>query len=144
MTCPRVVISGLSPSLMGLQWESSKGLRIGRHGSTDIVLHDPAIARNHAEVAIRDGIWVVRDVARNARTPTYVNGKPVAEESHLHANDVLQCGGLALKATVVEGPEMAAPLAKEDRAVPGSCLKTTRTFLRVEAATQNSWDQTLH
>src|SRR5437870_2704748 len=77
MARPRIVLAGLSPSLQGLQWESDTRLRIGRHDSADIVLRDPSLARHQAEIVIRRGKWAVRDLARNERQTTHINGRTI-------------------------------------------------------------------
>ena len=50
MARPRIVLSGQSPKLQGLKWESDRMLRIGRQHSMDIVLDDLSVCRHHADV----------------------------------------------------------------------------------------------
>jgi putative nucleotidyltransferase with HDIG domain len=147
MARPRIVLAGLSPTLRGLQWESDSGLRIGRHQSADIVLHDPSIGRQHAEVALRNARWVVRDLARSERQPTLLNGQLLGPgEARLSANDVLHCGNLALQIAVVEDPSEPTPVPTPTPVrggAPGSHLRTTGSFVRIEATTRHSWDEAL-
>src|SRR5229473_6879519 len=77
MAPPRIVLAGVSPSLQGLQWESNSSLKIGRHDSSDIVLQDHSVVRQHAEITYKNAKWTVRDLARNERSPTLLNGRPV-------------------------------------------------------------------
>src|SRR5271155_4202306 len=97
---PRIVLAGMCPSLQGLQWETDRILRIGRHESSDIVLHDSTVSRQHAEIFPRSTSWMLRDVARADRHPTLVNGKPIGQgEWPLSCRDVLQFGNTALQVT---------------------------------------------
>ncbi|HYV34390.1 MAG TPA: HD domain-containing phosphohydrolase [Gemmataceae bacterium] len=145
MVRPRLVLSGLTPTLKGLQWETDTALRIGRHDSADIVLHDPTLGRNQAEATFRDGKWMIRDLARSDRHPTLLNGRALSGETQLRLNDVLQFGSVALQAAVVQEPVQEAPIVVDGspRSIPGSCIKASGSFLRVEAAAQHSWDEAL-
>src|SRR5262249_11534804 len=141
---PRIVLAGRSPSLQGLQWESDDALRIGRHESSDIVLQDNSVGRQHAEVAFRRSRWVLRDLARNDRTPTLVNGRPVGPgEWPLHFEDLLHFGNMALEVTALEEPESEKPPSSTGVGAAGSCLKSSGTFMRIEAAAKNSWEGAL-
>jgi putative nucleotidyltransferase with HDIG domain len=145
MSRPHIVLAGLSPSLKGLQWESDSRLRIGRHDSSDIVLADPTLNRHQAEVIVRKNNWVLRDLARSERQGTFLNGKPVGDESPLKTDDILQCGNLALQVAEVVNPEIevqqSPPLGLSGEG--GDRIKTTRSLLRVEAIAQHSWDEAL-
>jgi putative nucleotidyltransferase with HDIG domain len=126
-------------SLQGLQWETDRVLRIGRHESSDIVLPDLTVGRHHAEIFSRSTSWLVRDLARAERHPTLVNGKAVGPaDCTLQCNDMLQFGNMLLQVTVLEeaAPHMAAPSV----VVPGSRMKTTGSFVRIAATARHSWD----
>ena len=69
----RIVLTGLSPSMAGLRWESENVLRIGRQNNVDVVLRDFSIDRLQAEVRFTGGRWVLRDLARNPAFPTLLN-----------------------------------------------------------------------
>jgi HD-GYP domain-containing protein (c-di-GMP phosphodiesterase class II) len=143
MATPRIVLAGKSPVLQGLQWESDSILRIGRMHSADIVLHDHTVGRQHAEVLFKNREWIVRDVGRNPKKPTMVNGQPVgASEMALRRDDVLHCGNLALQVTVLEGLEAAAK-PSAPTSVVGSRLKTSGSFVRVDVASRRSWEEAL-
>jgi HD-GYP domain-containing protein (c-di-GMP phosphodiesterase class II) len=141
MVRPRIVLSGRCPKLQGLQWETDRLLRIGRHESADIVLHDQTVSRQHATIFPRDTRWVVRDLACAERHPTLVNGQPVgAGECALRCHDLLQFGNMVLQVTVLEG---AAPAAAPAPAGAGDRLKTTGSFVRIQASARHSWDEAL-
>jgi HD-GYP domain-containing protein (c-di-GMP phosphodiesterase class II) len=142
MPGPRLVLSGKCSKLQGLQWETDGVLRIGRHESSDIVLHDPTVGRQHAEVLPRSSRWFVRDVARSERHPTLVNGQSVGKAEYpLQCHDVLQCGNMVLQVTTLQEAGPAQATAKP--AVPGSHLKTSGSVVRIEAAARHSWDEAL-
>jgi HD-GYP domain-containing protein (c-di-GMP phosphodiesterase class II) len=140
MARPRIVLSGVCPNLRGLQWETDRVLRIGRHESSDIVLHDLTVSKQHAEIYPRSTSWVVRDLARAERHPTLVNGQPIGlAEFALSREDVLQFGNMLLQVTDLQ--EVLPALPPSPTPAAGKHLKTTGSFVRVEATTRHSWDQ---
>src|SRR5436190_756653 len=141
MARPRIVLSGVSPKVVGLQWESEYALRIGRQPSADIFLDDPSICRQHAEVVSAGPRWVVRDLANQDRHPTLINGTRLSRgEQQLKQNDLLQCGTMALKVTTLETAVEAPPPALP----PGvDHIKASGTFMRVQAKAQHTWEEAL-
>src|SRR5947208_1731219 len=106
----RIVLSGLSPRLQGLQWESLGALRIGRHASADIPLNDHSVAHYHAKVFPAGQRWLLRDLASSERRPTLLNGTPVGTgDSELRLHDVIHCGNVALQVTAVQAAPAATP-----------------------------------
>jgi HD-GYP domain-containing protein (c-di-GMP phosphodiesterase class II) len=143
MSRRRIVLAGFSPSLQGLKWESESGLRIGRHHSSDIILNDNSVGKQHAEVTFKRPNWIVRDLAKSERTPTLINGKYLTQsETLLATNDVLHCGNLALQVEAAEVPE-ADPFPTAPLTQRGNTIKATGSFLRVEASSRRSWDEAL-
>jgi len=66
-------------------------LTIGRESSTDIVLDDPRVSRQHARLSYRQQqIWLTDLRSSNG---TFVNGTPIQERA-LQPGDVLSFGGL--------------------------------------------------
>lgn len=63
---------------------------IGRSSVCDVVLHDPAVSRRHAEVSVRGDRCSIRNLA--SLNGTQVNGRPVTT-AVLHAGDVVCFGG---------------------------------------------------
>ncbi len=174
MPSPKIVLVGVSPRLQGLQWQTTRKLRIGRQENLDIVLCDPSVSRRHANVSYNGTSWVVQDLANHDRHPTILNGTRLGPGEHaLKALDVLQCGNLALQVTHLveatkepEQPQKGAAAANGAAAnnasasigAPGAgapggngtvstmtakSLKSTRNFVKVQASTQQTWDQAL-
>lgn len=59
-----------------------------------IVLHDQAVSRRHAELAFKDGRWVIRDIGSS--NGTFVNEKRVAGEVSLIHNDQFRVGATVI------------------------------------------------
>ncbi len=139
MRRPRIILCGMSPSLQGQQWEAVGALRIGRHASADIPLDDPSVARYHAEIFPTGQKWLLRDLANSERHPTCLNGERVGrDDREVRHADVVHCGNLALKVAALEAAPPPPPAPRSD-----GHLRTTGTFVRVEAAAQRTWDQAL-
>ena len=66
-------------------------LTIGRAAENDIVLDDPLVSRRHAE-ALREasGTWRIRDLG--SHNGTFVNGRPVGDETRLEPRDIVSVG----------------------------------------------------
>jgi GAF domain-containing protein/pSer/pThr/pTyr-binding forkhead associated (FHA) protein len=147
----RIVLSGIGQRLEGLTWEAEKVLRIGSQEIMDIVLHDPSVSRRQAEVQYTGGKWVVRDLAQSPRHLTYLNGAALGKGDYqLQPQDVLKCGGMALRVTTLEESpsEPARPLPiSGTNGKPGSSngkhINASGVFVRVQATAQHSWDQAL-
>jgi FHA domain-containing protein len=73
----------------GIEWPLDKSARIGRSSSCDLVLRDDSVSRRHAEIALRGGVCVVRDLGSS--NGTWVNGRAV-QRARLRAGDELQLG----------------------------------------------------
>jgi len=67
---------------------------VGRHPDSDIFLDDVTVSRRHAEVARREGGWVVRDVG--SLNGTYVNRQRIEDEADLATGDEVQIGRFKL------------------------------------------------
>ncbi len=66
---------------------------IGRLGSNDIVLDDPAVSRNHAKIRLQDHTFVITDLG--AANPTLVNGMEIARQE-LRDGDRVELGSSVL------------------------------------------------
>lgn len=68
-------------------------VRIGRHLDNDIVLHEDAISRFHAEIRYEDGKYVLYD--QNSTTGTYVNNQRI-EHCVLNSGDTISLAELRM------------------------------------------------
>jgi putative nucleotidyltransferase with HDIG domain len=147
---------GLSPELEGLRWQAPNRLRIGRFASgIEVILNDSSVSPHHAEVLHTKQGWVVRDLG--SRYGTFVNGTPVnGKQAPLQTGDRIHLGRLVVEVTLVEGPpEPPAPIAPstamEVKAAPAALtapptaigIKTSGSFLRVQASAKHTWEQAI-
>jgi putative nucleotidyltransferase with HDIG domain len=120
-----IVLSGFSPKLNGLQWQSQTRLRIGKFApDLDIVLDDPSVSRRHAEVFATGSDWLVRDLG--SKNGTLVNGVRLSRPQLLCPEDVIQVGNMALKVGM-QPPAVGAPRCPEppnDHVPPASVEDT--------------------
>lgn len=66
------------------------GRKIGNH----IVIHDPRISRNHAQIRLIDGQYMILDM--NSSSGVQVNGQPVSK-SYLYSGDSISLAGVEIK-----------------------------------------------
>jgi len=64
-------------------------LTIGRDAASHILIREPAVSRNHAEVRLEDGKFVLHPCGVN---PTLVNGSALAEPQSLSEGDKVAVG----------------------------------------------------
>ena len=111
------------------------------------MLNDSSISRRHAEVVGTSDGWIVRDLG--SMNGTMLNGKRLGRNDQpLRHNDVLQCGDLILGVTLQDPdapkqPRTDEPLADSNLEKTQPRIKTSGAFVKVQAATQRSWDQAL-
>jgi hypothetical protein len=86
--------------------------RLGRRLDNDLVLDDPGVSREHAQIRWRFGRFVVIDL--NSRGGTFVNGEAV-DESVLTAGDVIRLSKVSLIYGEGRGtrPRRASPDGRE-------------------------------
>ena len=138
MASGRIVLVGVSQIVNGLVWEADELLRIGRRPNLEIVVHDPSVSQQHAEVRLTPRGWVVQDLGTAGGT--LVNGIPVNRvPRNLQKEDVLQCGNVAFK---IDDLEITTPATARPSSVPRD-IKTSGAMLRVQARSQLSWEQGL-
>jgi HD-GYP domain-containing protein (c-di-GMP phosphodiesterase class II) len=127
---------GVSPSIAGLRWQAEQRLRIGRQANLEVVVNEPSLSRQHAEVRLTPQGWVVQDLG--SATGTLLNGVPVGKLTRkLQPEDVLQCGPLTFRVAEVT---WVRPAANPSRT---SDIRTSGPLLRVQAFSQLSWEQGL-
>ena len=66
---------------------------LGRSLKNDIVMEDPGVSRQHAQIRWRNGRFVIFDLG--SRAGTMVNGQKVNEQE-LNSGDVIKLGGAAI------------------------------------------------
>jgi predicted component of type VI protein secretion system len=86
--------SSTVPLLLALDRAGSDRLLVGRHPACDVVVADPSVSRRHAQLTLRDGVWVLQDLA--STNGTTVNGERVGRVT-LHTGDIVSLGNQALE-----------------------------------------------
>jgi FhaA, N-terminal domain/FHA domain len=71
------------------------GATLGRSRQCDLVLSDPNVSRQHAEIRPRGGSWVLTDLG--STNGSRVNGRPVQGSEVVRPGDEIELGATALK-----------------------------------------------
>ncbi len=136
VTGRQITVMGVSRLVEGLQWHTEELLRIGRLQSLDIVVQEPSISRQHAEIRATPQGWVVQDLG--SASGTLLNGVSVKQARKLQKDDVLQFGKVTFRVSQLEWELPAAfarPVTQD--------IRTTGPIMRVQAFSQLSWEQGL-
>ena len=96
-------------------------INIGRRLDNHIVIDDPRVSRNHAQLRAIKGRFVVFDL--NSTGGTFVNGQP-ANQSVLYPGDVISLAGV----TLIFGQDLPATARSRelDQTAPGSAASADR------------------
>src|SRR5262249_22490140 len=133
-TDARVVLSGISPNIKGLEWQGENRLTICRDPKLDIVLEEPTIAPQHAQVSATSRRSVGRDLG--SRSGTFLNGLPVGKDSRrLQLQDVLHCGHSAFRVTALQESRQPAPTLPLPEKLD---IRATRIVPTIKSATKRS------
>ncbi len=88
-----IVMTGVT---VGTEFHLKPGVnRIGRSADNDCAVPDPSVSQHHCEVTRSETAVSVRDL--HSTNGTYVDGKPVTDETPQPVEHFLQVGGVALK-----------------------------------------------
>jgi len=100
-----VFLVGLSSPFQGRCFPLSETTQIGRREHNDVVLDDPGISWEHAQILYSDGHWQVLNVL--STNGTFVNGEPV-HEAELADRDEVTFGHVRFRFRCLEGDHHAA------------------------------------
>ena len=89
---------------------------IGRRETNELRLGGSEVSREHAEIALENGHYVIRD--RQSRYGTFVNGEPVTSEAPLKSGDSVRLGRGG-------GADLVFLVGDDERALTGSGRSTT-------------------
>lgn len=103
---PRLILQGGSQKGREIRL-SEKCLTIGRLESSDLVISDRLVSRNHAQIERGDGQYILHDC--DSRNGTFVNGQRISEPYVLRDGDEIQIG-LGFRALYID-PEATSALA---------------------------------
>jgi sigma-B regulation protein RsbU (phosphoserine phosphatase) len=82
-------------------------VRIGRSDQNEVVLTDPSLSRNHAEVFDEQGTWMLKDCG--SRNGTLVGGQPIAAPVRLDPGMRVVVGACTLALDQPTGPPAPEP-----------------------------------
>jgi hypothetical protein len=96
-------------------------INIGRRLDNHIVIDDPRVSRNHAQLRAIKGRFVVFDL--NSTGGTFINGQP-ANQSVLYPGDVVSLAGV----TLIFGQDLptASRSRETEQTAPGSSVSADR------------------
>jgi transcriptional regulator with PAS, ATPase and Fis domain len=110
-------------------------LTVGRGDKSIISIDDGRVSRNHAEVLLRDGRWLVRDL--KSRNGTFLEGQRVDGDAEATERSILSIGGVVLLLCADIRPFEAAGVETRDGVVVGPRLRPVWRAI-VEAAGTSS------
>lgn len=73
----------------------SEGVILGRSRQCDVVLEDPNVSRQHAEIRPRGGSWVLTDLG--STNGSRINGRPVERSEVIRPGDEIELGSTQLR-----------------------------------------------
>jgi hypothetical protein len=71
------------------------GVTLGRSRQSDVVLNDPNVSRNHAEIRPRGGSWVLTDLG--STNGSRINGRRIEGSEVIRAGDEIELGSTSLR-----------------------------------------------
>ena len=89
---PTVVVKKDDQSILELTIETLP-VRIGRKSDNDIVLEEKSVSRNHAQILMKEGQYVIQDLESTGGT--LLNGESVTEKD-IHTGDTIAVGSYRL------------------------------------------------
>lgn len=77
-------------------------LTLGRATTSDVVIPDSSMSRQHARITAEGAGWILEDLG--ARNGTFLNGQPVEGRRPLSPGDVIRLGGTTVRVELPEAP----------------------------------------
>lgn len=128
--CLRASIGGQPrPEQRFVGYPRSIAVRIGRGESNEMVIVDPSVSREHAELRMQEGAIVLRDLGSG--NGTFVGGARV-EETKLSSGASFLVGQVEIRVDVLSRQESALP------APPGDALAAPSLFVPMSDGAHNA------
>ena len=90
-----VLEGGESPELVGQSFLLQQANSVGRNPRSQILLDEPFVSTNHAEIVYSSGSWWVTDFG--STNGTRVRDQPVHGSAGIEAGDIVQFGRVTLR-----------------------------------------------
>src|SRR5262249_55203632 len=127
MPRPCVRLLGVYQEFKDRFWESDRLLRVGRSCGVEVELGDSSVSRLHAEIALCEAGWVVRDLG--STNGTLLNGARLGRSYHqLGVHDILQFGNVVLIVQALVGEQCVLSESRTDG-------------LQVQATAEQTWEE---
>ncbi len=91
------------------------GLSLGRNRINDVVVHDPKVSRQHAQILMAEGNCWIRD--ENSSSGVFVNGKRVAGQQKINPGDQIQIGTKTFQLSAPGGSSAVAAANKKNQII---------------------------
>lgn len=120
------------------------GATIGRQASNTIIPNDPRLSRQHAQIELQGGSYIVRDLG--STNGTFFNGQPIQEPHALRPGDVLQLGSTVFRVSdaPLEGevpPASRAPTTSRLRATTSRMPPLERPAVKDGGIVRTPWHE---
>ena len=105
---PQITLTVQTGSMAGQVFQLVSGSQtIGRVSGNQIVINDPTISRQHAQLTVQaEGVWIQDLGSSNG---TFVNGQRITSSTWLKPGDSLQIGTSIVLGVQAQGVPIAAP-----------------------------------
>lgn len=91
-------------------------IRVGREDTVDVVIDNPSVSRQHAEIRQEEGGWVVEDLGSS--NGTFLHGSRIEGPQSLEAGDEIGFGKFSVVFGKAVGDEAAAPVKGQQKVQP--------------------------
>ncbi|MDA1257708.1 MAG: FHA domain-containing protein [Chloroflexi bacterium] len=108
---------------------SSGVTRLGRDHSNDVVIEDPNVSRNHAEIVLKDGRYALRDTGSSGGT--MFDGRSISGEEPLISGATIMLGNTELMFTASEPATEFGSAEVKVRATTVDAIRPGETILGV-------------
>ena len=118
---------------------SSSSTKIGSAPQCDIVIEEPGVLDNHAEIRLEESGWILHDVT--GENNISINGQKIQAMNKLNDGDVISIGNAILRVSIQESQTASVPPANtssQEGTVDLSGFRSTGGAYTAEAEAEKS------
>ena len=150
-------LRGINGQSKGCSWQLEATSRVGRMDHLEVIIDDPSVSRNHAEIELAANGWRLHDLG--STNGTFLNGSRMGPgQWPLRVRDLLQFGEITLLVEGIDHPkqdslcdiskyfdvgERLAPRSAEVGAVEVPLVTDSGAEMSLEASSGSSWSGAL-